>query len=129
MPCVCHPHGADILSLLALHISGLGMGYAAQWRGGDVTPDNTNQLRSAFSWTRLSEPMGGPYLTRVTALAKELGIAVAGGMMRRDEGDVGPHSDGMLWPPHNSVVLVDRFGEVVYTYDKVCVCVCVCCLA
>jgi hypothetical protein len=51
--------GADV----ALTPEMWSMGYAAQWRGGDVAPDNTGQLLSAFGWTRLSEPLDGPYVT------------------------------------------------------------------
>lgn len=103
--------GADV----ALTPEMWSMGYSSQWTAGTVPPNNPQALREAFRWAEMAEPLGGPYLTRVAALAKEVGIAVAAGMQRVDAGDVGVMTAAHLWPPHNSVVLIDREGECVPT--------------
>ena len=43
-------------------------------------------------------------------------------MMRRADAGAGDAEGTTLAPPFNSVVLIDRHGEVVYTYDKVHTC-------
>lgn len=98
--------GADV----ALTPEMWSMGYSSQWTSSNVPLGNPQMLHDAFRWTELSEPLDGPYVTRIASIAKEVGIAVAAGMQRRDDG---PANNPFLWPPHNSVVLVDREGKYV----------------
>ena len=72
-----------------------------------------------YAWTRLSDPLDGPFVAHVKALARRLSIALAVGFMRRGVDTIDGADASSLYPPLNSVVVVDRTGEIVYTYDKV----------
>ena len=61
-----------------------------------------------------AEPNDGPYVRRFQALAKELGIAIGAAFLEQVS-----NVDGDTLPPRNSVAVIDRHGDVVYTYAKV----------
>eukprot|EP00039_Didymoeca_costata_P028948 m.22668 g.22668 ORF g.22668 m.22668 type:complete len:587 (-) comp7424_c0_seq2:115-1875(-) len=109
--------GADI----ALTPEMWSTGYNAQYPG--YSPSDFQKLGAAFQWTHLSSGMKSEYVTSLQSLAVELDIAIAAGMMRRDEGDIGSASQAGLWPPHNSVLIIDRHGDIKLVYDKVHTCV------
>ena len=88
---------------------------------GDGGGGRTDALRRALEWIRLGETLDGPYITRLRLLARELDMAVAAGMMRLSDG-ANPASS-VATPPTNSVVVIDRHGDVILVYDKVHTCV------
>ena len=63
------------------------------------------------AWNKQAIDLDGPWLGRLSEVAKELGVAVAATYLQR-------------WPggPRNTVSLIDRHGEFVLTYAKVHTC-------
>jgi predicted amidohydrolase len=66
---------------------------------------------------QLATSLTGSYIAHFKRLAVELDMAIATTYM---EAVVGP--GGEVWPPRNSVALLDRFGEIVYNYAKLHTC-------
>ena len=61
-----------------------------------------------------AETRAGPFVTKFRHLAAELGIAIAATFLEQVV-----HPEGDVLPPRNSVAMIDRHGEIVYTYAKV----------
>ena len=71
------------------------------------------------SVARWAQPRSGPYITRLQAVARTTGIAIAAPFL---EEVAGPGAEQWGWdplPPRNSVALIDSHGAVLYTYAKV----------
>ena len=66
-------------------------------------------------YLKWATPVDGPYVKAHQDLARELGIAIALPFVQalRDPGTGAPI------PPRNSVALIDRFGTILYVYQKV----------
>jgi N-carbamoylputrescine amidase len=101
------------------------VGWDAMWPGSDNQSEAT--VDKIYEWTRLSESVHGDFVAHVRALARRLNVALAVGYMRREEPPLATpasnaETSALLSPPLNSVVVVDRHGEIQYTYDKVHTC-------
>ena len=103
--------GADV-ALLPEQWSVGYMGNMQNFSALYYEPDSTHvAYRGYMSW---ATPLDGPYVAKFRALARELNMAIALPFVQavREE-------QGAPIPPRNSVSLIDRFGNIVYTYSKV----------
>ena len=79
---------------------------SSRYHDGDSA---TMAYESYLSW---AQPLDGPFVSAMRALARELGVSIAAPYLEA----VAP--DGAE-PPLNSVAVIDRHGELVYDYSKV----------
>ena len=106
--------GADVAILPEM----FSVGYSAQYPGYTRGEPHA-KLKAAYDWARLGQTPNGIYITKLAALAKELGMAIAASFMQEDPATDGGGGAG---PPRNSVALLDKQGRLQYVYSKVHTC-------
>eukprot|EP00658_Telonema_sp_P-2_P001778 TRINITY_DN1066_c0_g2_i1.p1 TRINITY_DN1066_c0_g2~~TRINITY_DN1066_c0_g2_i1.p1 ORF type:complete len:486 (+),score=106.01 TRINITY_DN1066_c0_g2_i1:132-1589(+) len=104
--------GADVALMPEMFSVGYGANYP--WSPAGTAPGSDELYR----WMDSSQSLDGPYVRRMVALAKELDMAIAAAFL--EEMSV-PAANGVLdrYAPRNSVAVIDRHGNIVYTYAKV----------
>ena len=101
--------GADIALLPELW----SVGYGANVRMSAYhDPDSTAFAYGTF--LRWATPVDGPYVGRFQALARALDIAIALPILEAVRDQTGAPA-----PPRNTVVVIDRFGRVLFAFSKV----------
>ena len=98
----------------------LWTGYTATFPGWGTEPPEKLPTEEVFRYTDQAISVDGPLMGRFQALAKELDMAIAVSHLQDLREPAGGGLGGR--PPHNSVTLIDRFGDVAYTYNKVHTC-------
>ena len=104
--------GADIVVMPEQWL----VGYTATFPGFGSVPPSDLPTREVFRYTDQAIRVDGPVMNKFRSLARELGMAIAVSHLLDLREPLGGR------PPHNSVTLIDRFGEVAYTYNKVHTC-------
>ena len=109
--------GADIVVMPEQWL----VGYTATFPGfGSEAPEKLS-TEDVFRYTDQAISVDGPTMSAFKSLARELDMAIAVSHLQdlRE-----PAAGGGLGgrPPHNSVTLIDRFGDVAYSYNKVHTC-------
>ena len=61
----------------------------------------------------LSQPINGEFVQYFQNLSIELGIGIGVSYLRRDS------ENNYIVAPYNSITLIDKKGNIVYTYDKI----------
>jgi predicted amidohydrolase len=82
-----------------------------KWGPDPVDPDSAEIIAARTAWYEHAVDAESSYVRHFRELARELGIAIAATYLEK-------------WPgaPRNSVSLIDRRGEILFTYAKVHTC-------
>eukprot|EP00041_Stephanoeca_diplocostata_P037223 m.1397484 g.1397484 ORF g.1397484 m.1397484 type:complete len:531 (+) comp24997_c1_seq19:228-1820(+) len=90
--------------------------------GTDPEPfGNASWLRRLYQYPRLASDLQGTFASAMRQVARDSGVAVVAGMMRRHEacGIDGDAETVALTPPYNSAVLFAPNGSIQFAYNKV----------